>query len=63
MHLQRGDATSLDFADGRFDCIYSFHALEHIPDYRKALQEMRRVLAPGGTYCIGTPNRLRLVPQ
>lgn len=59
--LRHGDATSLDFADGSFDCVFSFHALEHIPDYRKALQEMRRVLVPGGTYCIGTPNRLRLV--
>jgi SAM-dependent methyltransferase len=59
--LRRGDATRLQFADGSFDCIYSFHALEHIPDYRKALQEMRRVLIPGGSFCIGTPNRLRLV--
>lgn len=59
--LRRGDATSLDFADGSFDGVYSFHALEHIPDFRKALREMWRVLSPGGIYCIGTPNRLRLV--
>jgi SAM-dependent methyltransferase len=59
--LRRGDATGLDFADASFDCVYSFHALEHIPDYRTALREMRRVLVRGGSYCIGTPNRLRLV--
>jgi SAM-dependent methyltransferase len=59
--LRRGDATRLEFTDASFDCIYSFHALEHIPDYRMALREMRRVLVPGGSYCIGTPNRLRLV--
>jgi len=55
------DATALDFADHAFDLVYSFHALEHIPDDRRALREMNRVLGPGGFACIGTPNRLRLV--
>jgi ubiquinone/menaquinone biosynthesis C-methylase UbiE len=59
--LRHGDATQLAFADGEFDYVYSFHALEHIKDYRLALREMRRVLAPGGGFCIGTPNRQRLV--
>lgn len=59
--LREGDATALEFADGEFDLIYSFHAIEHIPDYRGALGEMRRVLEPGGCYCIGTPNRQRIV--
>lgn len=55
------DATRMDFADDSFDLIYSFHALEHIDDPDKALQEMRRVLTPNGLYCIGTPNRSRIV--
>ncbi len=59
--LQKGDATALDFPDGTFDFVYSYHALEHIPDFRSALREMRRVLAKGGGYCIGTPNRQRLI--
>ena len=59
--LRRGDATGLEFADRSFDFVYSYHALEHIPDCTKALSEMRRVLAEGGGYCIGTPNRLRVV--
>ncbi|MDA8108923.1 MAG: class I SAM-dependent methyltransferase [Betaproteobacteria bacterium] len=59
--LRTGDATCLEFADASFDLIHSYHVLEHIPNYNKALAEMRRVLAPGGWYCIGTPNRLRLV--
>lgn len=59
--LELGDATSLKFADASFDFVYSYHALEHIPDYMTALEEMRRVLAPSGSYCIGTPNRSRLV--
>jgi SAM-dependent methyltransferase len=59
--LKVGDATSLEFGDGAFDFIYSYHALEHIPDFRRALAEMRRVLTPKGGFCIGTPNRHRVV--
>ena len=55
------DARRLDFPDASFDLVYSFHALEHIPEPRRALAEMARVLCPGGTYLIGTPNRDRLV--
>lgn len=55
------DACKLEFANDSFSLIYSFHALEHINNYKKALSEMRRVLRPGGTYCIGTPNRARVV--
>jgi SAM-dependent methyltransferase len=60
VELRRGDATRLEFADGSFDFVYSFHALEHIRDHTQALREMRRVLDDRGGYCIGTPNRLRL---
>ena len=59
--LRQGDATCLDFPDESFDLVYSYHTLEHIPDYRKALAEMRRVLTSGGIFCIGVPNRLRLL--
>jgi SAM-dependent methyltransferase len=55
------DAQELDFADASFDFVYSFHALEHIPDKDRALAEMRRVLRPDGGYLIGTPNKTRLV--
>jgi SAM-dependent methyltransferase len=59
--LRRGDATRLDFDDGSFDLAFSYHVLEHIPEYRKAIAEMHRVLKPQGTCCVGTPNRRRLV--
>jgi len=59
--LQGGDATNLAFPDDSFDLVFSYHALEHIPRYRVALCEMRRVLAPHGTFMVGTPNRLRLL--
>lgn len=60
-HLRYGDALALDFADGSFDLVYSYHALEHIPNFRRALREMKRVLAADGCYFVGTPNRHRLV--
>jgi ubiquinone/menaquinone biosynthesis C-methylase UbiE len=56
-----GNATSPTFEDNTFYFVFSYHALEHIPDYDKALSEMRRVLKSGGSFCIGTPNRNRLV--
>lgn len=59
--LIRMDATDIGFDADSFDLIYSFHALEHIRDYRRALSEMRRVLKMGGKFCVGTPNRNRMV--
>lgn len=59
--LQLGDAQAMEFPDASFDVVFSYHALEHIPDHHKALAEMQRVLKPGGVYCIGTPNRSRLL--
>jgi ubiquinone/menaquinone biosynthesis C-methylase UbiE len=59
--LQWGDATALEFPDAAFDFVYSYHALEHIPDYRAALAQMKRVLAKDGHFWLGTPNRHRLI--
>jgi SAM-dependent methyltransferase len=59
--LQYGDAHALPFPSGHFDFVFSYHALEHMTSPELALSEMRRVLAPGGAYCIGTPNRDRLI--
>lgn len=59
--LRQGDATRMEFADESFDFVYSFHALEHIPDYRAALREIHRVMKPGAGFMIGTPNRHRLI--
>lgn len=61
VQLQWGDATKMQFADSSFDFLYSYHALEHIPEYRAALAEIRRVLRIGGLFFIGTPNRSRAI--
>ncbi len=51
------DMRSLDFADESFDFAYSSCAIEHIggrADFVKHLQEVRRVLKPGGLYAFTT---------
>ena len=55
------DAMQLPFRDESFDLVFSFHALEHIPNAHAAVAEMRRVLREDGGVWIGTPNRSRLI--
>lgn len=52
----RGGA--IDFPDNSFDVIFSSNVLEHIVDVDAALQEMRRVLRPGGVmfHSVPTPS-------
>ncbi|MBF0142938.1 MAG: class I SAM-dependent methyltransferase, partial [Magnetococcales bacterium] len=46
------NAESLSFADGSFDCVYSMGVLHHTPETGKAVNEVLRVLEPGGLACI-----------
>jgi len=46
--LVRGDALELPFADASFDRVMSICAIEHFDDGARSLDEMARVLAPGG---------------
>ena len=45
-----GSAERLPFGDRRFDCVVSTWTLCTIPDAVAALQEVRRVLKPGGRF-------------
>jgi len=52
-----GDAENLDFPDNSFDCVYCFNATWHFPDLPKAISEMVRVTAPGGSIFFDIQNR------
>jgi SAM-dependent methyltransferase len=45
---QEADATALPFADAAFDAVLCQQGLQFMPDKSAVLDEMRRVLAPGG---------------
>lgn len=44
----QGTADELPFKDETFDLVYTFKVLAHVPQVKKALGEMARVLRPGG---------------
>ena len=49
------DATCLPFATGSFDFVICSEVLEHIPDDRRAVTELARVLKPEGTLVVSVP--------
>lgn len=53
--IRREDVTALGFADASLDAIASLDVLEHVPDYRRALDEFARVLRPGGRLVLCVP--------
>lgn len=44
-----GDAERLPFPDNAFDAVYSVGVLHHTPHFDRAIDEIHRVLKPGGT--------------
>lgn len=51
----RGDAVRLPFPDGSFDRVIASEVLEHVPDDQGALDELARVLRPGGVMAATIP--------
>ncbi len=52
---QKMDVTNLKFADNTFDTIICMHVLEHVPDDKRAMAEIYRVLKPGGLAILQVP--------
>jgi SAM-dependent methyltransferase len=53
----RGDANRLPFADATFDRVICAETLEHIPTDGVAIEEVQRVLRPGGRLGVTVPRR------
>lgn len=49
------NAMAIDFPNHTFDIVYASNLLHHIPDPKLTLQEMHRVLKPGGLACFWDP--------
>jgi ubiquinone/menaquinone biosynthesis C-methylase UbiE len=45
-----GDATAIDAPDAMYDAVFDFAIVHHVPRWRDALGEVRRVLKPGGRF-------------
>jgi SAM-dependent methyltransferase len=57
LEFREADCAALPFADASFDVVVSFETLEHIRAQQTFLDEMRRVLRPGGFVVISCPNK------
>jgi len=57
LHGAVADTRDLPFGDAAFDAIYSMGTIEHFDETQHAIDEMARVLKPGGRAIVGVPNR------
>lgn len=55
--VERVEGVKLPFPDASFDVVVSLDVFEHIPDPDAHLDEVGRVLRPGGSYLLQTPNK------
>ena len=49
----------LPFPDASFSCVLSSEVIEHVPKESPMLDELCRVLKPGGRLVLGTPDYAR----
>lgn len=54
----KADICDLPFEDNTYDVIFCNHVLEHIPDDKRAMQELYRVMKPGGYGIFQIPQNL-----
>jgi 2-polyprenyl-3-methyl-5-hydroxy-6-metoxy-1,4-benzoquinol methylase len=62
VRFRTGDVRDLPFPDDSFDLVVCFEVIEHVEDQDRSLDELRRVLAPGGVLAISSPNPAVYVP-
>jgi dolichol-phosphate mannosyltransferase len=54
--LVQGSTFALPFKDESFDVVINSQVIEHVPQDPEIMSEMWRVLRPGGTLILGTPD-------
>jgi SAM-dependent methyltransferase len=57
LHFLQGSCTEIPCADQSVDLVASFETIEHIREHDRFLQEIKRVLAPGGILVISSPHK------
>ena len=55
--FERMDVTALSLPDASFTAVVCLEVFEHVDDQEALLKEAVRVLAPGGTLILSTPNK------
>lgn len=58
VNLARGNLVQAPFADQTFRIVTSLQTIEHLWEQPRFVAECARILAPGGTLVLSTPNRL-----
>jgi ubiquinone/menaquinone biosynthesis C-methylase UbiE len=58
-----GRAEDIPLPDESVDVVVSFETIEHVEEPRRFVEECHRVLSPGGTLIVSTPNRPVYSPQ
>ena len=51
VRFEVGDAARIPAPDAHFDAVFDFGIIHHVPDWRRAVGEVSRVLRPGGQFC------------
>ncbi len=50
VHICQADATKLPYGDQKFDAVFGFGFLHHVPRWRTSLTDVARIIKPGGAY-------------
>lgn len=61
LEFQAGDALNLPFPDASFDVVICSQVYEHVPDAKRMMDEIYRVLKAGGVCYFAATNRLKLM--
>lgn len=60
--VARANLVALPVPDAAVDVVVSLQVIEHLWEQERFLDECRRVLRPGGTLLVSTPNRITFSP-